>query len=145
MVALYVGALGENAIQRYATFLSSKLSNSVELCGSGLPCATPVGVGGPPPFPYSGRCYALPLCNSYPTYEDGTNPLTSTDLPIDITRHERSVALNRARDHGLDVEAVAYAAASLISREHLVNVCITAPFRSLPSSLIIKELTLTRP
>lgn len=44
------------------------------------------------------------------------------ELNVDSPRHERLIALNRARDHGLDVEAVAFSTASLIAREEL-KVC----------------------
>jgi hypothetical protein len=46
-----------------------------------------------------------------------------TELSVDTPRHERLTALNRARDHGLDVEAVAFSTASLIAREEL-KVCM---------------------
>lgn len=44
------------------------------------------------------------------------------DLSIETSRHERLITLNRARDHGLDVEAVAFSTASLIARDEL-KVC----------------------
>ncbi|KAF8321303.1 hypothetical protein DL93DRAFT_2130809 [Clavulina sp. PMI_390] len=75
LVALYVGALGENAIQRYASFLSK--------------------------------------------------------LSIETSRHERSTMLDRARDHGLDVEAVAFSTASMIARDELKK--LPAYSKELPS------------
>lgn len=50
-----------------------------------------------------------------------TSPPVSdiSDLSVETSRHERLVALNRARDHGLDVEAVAFSTAGLIAREEL--------------------------
>ncbi|KAF9506540.1 hypothetical protein BS47DRAFT_1321765 [Hydnum rufescens UP504] len=63
LVALYVGALGDNAIQRYAVFLSN--------------------------------------------------------LSLDLSKHDRLVAVNRAKEHGLDVEAVAFSTAGIVAREEL--------------------------
>lgn len=43
-------------------------------------------------------------------------------LNIELSKHDRVLALNRAKEHGLDVEAVAFHAASLIAKEEL-KVC----------------------
>ncbi|KAF8324711.1 nuclear pore protein 84/107 [Cantharellus anzutake] len=89
LVALYVGALGDNAIQRYALYLSN--------------------------------------------------------LPIELTKHDRYLALNRAKDHGLDIEAVAFSTAGLVAQQALEN--LPANTNVLPpvqdSSIHINPIELT--